>query len=495
MNFNSLQFLIFFALVLLLYWLLPHKFRWILLLAASYYFYMSWNPGLIFLIVGTTAVSYVAALLIAKTDKRAVKKAWFIVTLVVCLGALFFFKYFDFLVASVVDFLRLFSLRLDGFALDLILPVGISFYTFQTLSYVIDVYRGTIEPERHFGYYALFVSFFPQLVAGPIERADSLIPQLRAEHKLCTADMDAGFKVMLCGFFRKCVVADFCGIFVNRVFGDLAGANSLSVFLAAALFLVQIYGDFAGYSEIAMGAARMMGIRLMKNFDRPYFSVSFAEFFRRWHISLNKWFTDYLYIPLGGNRKGKARKILNVWIVFLLCGLWHGANWTYVLWGAYVAVFVSLENLFAKPVGAFFERHGVDLKNEAVLLLRRVLFFVLSTFGAVLFRAADVQQAGEAFRILFTGFGGAFFDTAFSSLGMTALDIFTVVLSIVCMAMLYGYSSEPEDPPHTPILKAEEHTMYAQNVSVFFYLIVAIAGFWLLLLASSDVSAFLYFQF
>jgi alginate O-acetyltransferase complex protein AlgI len=217
----------------------------------------------------------------------------------------------------VIDFLNLFKLNLPSFALDLILPVGISFYTFQTLSYTIDVYRGTLPAEKHLGYYALFVSYFPQLVAGPIERPETLIPQLKEKHTLDSQNLLIGSRILLSGFFRKVVLADFCGVFVNNIYNNLATSHSLSVYLATALFLLEIYFDFSGYSEIALGAARMMGVKLSVNFDKPFSSQSYSEFFRRWHITLNTWFRDYLYIPLGGNRKGVARKVLNLWIVFL----------------------------------------------------------------------------------------------------------------------------------------------------------------------------------
>lgn len=493
MNFNSVVFLLFLGIVLLLYWIMPHRFRWILLLVASYYFYMSWNPWLVFLILGTTLVSYGAALAISKTEKRRWKKFWLVLTLVVCLGVLVMFKYLDFLIESVVDVLRLFSLQLDGFALGLLLPVGISFYTFQTLSYVIDVYRGTIAPEKHLGYYALFVSFFPQLVAGPIERAGNLLPQLRAEHTFDSDDMAAGFRIMLVGFFRKCAIADVCGIYVTNVFGNLAAANSLSVALAGILFIIQIYCDFAGYSEIAMGIARMMGIRLMKNFDRPFLALSWSEWFRRWHISLTRWFIDYVYIPLGGNRKGKARKVLNIFIVFILCGLWHGANWTYAIWGVYVAVMQSLETLLFKPLGKLFAKMKIDGKSEFVRLLRRIPFAFTIAVGGLIFRAASVEQLGEVFRILFTGFGN-YFDGAVISLGFTSMTILQFALALTCMCMLWHFEEyRPKEAPQ--LLGNAERTVYAQKVSVYFYLILAIAVFWLSLLASENASAFLYFQF
>lgn len=498
MNFNSLQFLLFLAVVLLLYWILPHKFRWVLLLLASYYFYMSWNAWLIFLILATTAVSYAAAILIHRTQSKGRKKAWLAVTLVVCLGALAFFKYFNFLCESVVGLLNLFSLQIDGFALDILLPVGISFYTFQTLSYVIDVYRGRIAPERHFGYYALFVCYFPQLVAGPIERPENLLPQLRAEHKLNADDLSAGLRVALCGFFRKCVVADFCGIYVNNVFNDLGNANSLAVYLAGVLFAVQMYCDFAGYSEIAAGCARMMGVKLMRNFDRPYLSQSYTEFFRRWHISLNQWFTDYVYIPLGGNRKGVWRKILNTFIVFVLCGLWHGASWTYVVWGLNAAFFVCIESLLRKPFARFVKKHNVDLGNAAVKLARRsFLFFVLFIHAALIFRAQSVAEMGAVFSRLFTatGFGADYIAQTAEVTGLTVAGAFQLLLSVVCMCLLYRYGEYEGGREPCTLTKTQSLTLYAQRVSVTVYAVAVIAVFWIALVGADGVSSFAYFQF
>ena len=292
MSFNSLEFLVFLPVVVLLYWLLPHKARWILLLVASYIFYMSWNVWLIGLILITTVTAYVAGIGIDRSENKKTKKIWLVVTLVVCLGLLVFFKYINFILESVVGVIRLFDVKQDELVLNIILPVGISFYTFQTLSYVIDVYRGDFKAERHFGYFALYVSYFPQLVAGPIERPQNLLPQLKERHNIDENDMLTGAKWLLSGFFRKCVVADFCGIFVDKVYADLGGANALAVFIASALFLIQIYNDFAGYSEIALGSARLMGVKLSKNFDRPLTSTSYTEFFRRWHLTLNQRFTQ-----------------------------------------------------------------------------------------------------------------------------------------------------------------------------------------------------------
>ena len=340
----------------------------------------------------------------------------------------------------------------------------------------------------------MFVSYFPQLVAGPIERIDNLLPQIKAEHKLNAEDMYAGFKIALGGFFRKCVVADFCGIFVNNVFGNVAEANSLSVFIAGVLFAIQMYNDFAGYSDIATGVARMMGVRLMKNFDRPYLSQSFTELFRRWHISLTRWFTDYVYIPLGGSRKGTARKIFNTFVVFLLCGLWHGANWTYVLWGLYSAIILAIENICRKPFGKFCEKHKIDLQNQAIVLFRRAILFLLVVFGAFIFRSQSVGQLGEVLTKLFTGFRGNFVENAFVNLDITVMDILQIVISVICMSMIPRLWEEDEDTV-LPLNTLQGKSVYMQRISACVYLVLAVAFCWLALASSSDVSSFAYFQF
>lgn len=478
MNFNSLDFLIFLPVVLAVYWLTPHKYRWLPLLIASYYFYMSWNVRLVWLIFGTTMVSYLAALLIEKKPER--KKLWMVLTLVVCLGVLAYFKYFTFFVnsaLSVWERLTAQSFRLD---LDILLPVGISFYTFQTLSYVIDVYRGDFRAEHHFGYYALFVSYFPQLVAGPIESASNLLPQLHTEHHINWEDTRKGLDMLLSGFFRKCVVADTCGVFVNRVFGAWDTAGSLAIFLGGALFCVQMYCDFAGYSEIAMGAARLMGVRLMRNFDRPYLSVSYGEFFRRWHISLNQWFTDYLYIPLGGSRCGRWKRIRNTVIVFGLCGLWHGASWTYVLWGLYAALFVSLEGVFLKPALGALERRGVNTKSAKVRLARQCLMLVIYIPAAILFRAGSVEQALVLVGGLFTRWSAV--GETFTTLGMTGGDVLWVAISLVTMYLIDPLTREGRAEKRLPL-------------SGYVYGILLVACCWVGLLATQGNSAFAYFQF
>lgn len=496
MNFNSLEFLIFLPVVVLLYWLLPSKWRWIILLIASCLFYMSWNIWLIALIFATTLTAYLSGILITRAKSVRVKKLWLAITLIICLGMLVFFKYINFILESAVGVIRLFGGKTDSLTLNVILPVGISFYTFQTLSYVVDVYRGDYPAEKHFGYFALYVSFFPQLVAGPIEKPGTLLPQLRAENKVRSEDFSAGAKYLLGGFFRKCVVADFCGIFVDKVYGDLASANALAVFAASALFLVQIYNDFAGYSEIALGSARLMGIKLSKNFDRPLTSASFTEFFRRWHITLNQWFTQYVYIPLGGNRKGIKRKLLNTIIVFALCGLWHGASWTFVLWGLAAGFMVCLESVLKKPAAGFCQKHNIDVQSQGVRIIRQTCVFILFVLCCVLFRAQSLADVGTAYSKIFSGWGlgKEYFASVFESLGLDALQFILLVVSLVAMALVYNLPKE-KDSEKLPLNGVYVGVKSDLNTLVFIYGILAVAFCWLALLANSDVSSFAYFQF
>jgi D-alanyl-lipoteichoic acid acyltransferase DltB (MBOAT superfamily) len=369
-NFNTLEYLVFLPVVAVLHVFAPHKWRWALLLAASWLFYFSWEPMAGLLLVLTTLVSWLCALGVGKTQGKASKKALTAASIVFSLGLLIFFKYSGFLAPSL--------------SLKILLPVGISFYTFQSLSYVIDVYRGKIEPERHFGYYALFVSFFPQLVAGPIERPDKLIPQLRAERKITRSDILDGGALLLRGYFKKTVLADTIAPCVDSVFALPETASAIGVLLGAALFGLQIYCDFSGYTDIARGSARLLGVELTENFDRPYSAASVREFWRRWHISLTSWFTDYVYIPLGGNRKGRARQIVNTLIVFLLSGLWHGAGWGFVIWGLIHGALISLEILTDRKAG-------------------KVCTFALVSLAWIFFRAPSISDALTLFSRLISG--------------------------------------------------------------------------------------------
>ena len=483
MIFNSAEFLLFYPIVLLFYFVLPKKTKWVWLLAASYFFYMIWNPPLIFLILFTTAVSYISAILIEKSESRAKRNFWLTATLVTSLGVLFFFKYFNFLADSAISLWNLFGGQADDLVLNLILPVGISFYTFQTLSYVIDVYRGGIKAERHFGWYALFVSFFPQLVAGPIERPENLLPQLKADHKLEASNAWAGLQKMAVGFFKKIVVADLIASYVNVVYNTAEEATGWGVVIASVLFSVQIYCDFSGYTDIAIGCARVMGIRLMQNFDRPYRARSIKEFWARWHISLSSWFRDYLYIPLGGNRCSKSRHYLNIFIVFLVSGLWHGANWTFVLWGTLHGVYQIVGAITKKPRDKVREALHIKKESTVFALWQRFWTFVLVCISWILFRANSISDVGVLVSKLVSPWGSL--AETLETLELNLVAILVTVLSIVILSLLDRISANDAI--------AETGTISRQYTAGLTALIVAVA--WCLLLSVGGASAFIYFQF
>jgi alginate O-acetyltransferase complex protein AlgI len=344
MLFNSIQFAVFFCVVTLLYFLLPHRFRWLLLLVASCYFYMAFVPIYILILAFTIVVDYVAGILIAQAQGRM--RRWYLMaSLVSNVGVLAFFKYFDFLNSNLTALLGWGSLANPIPNLAILLPIGLSFHTFQAMSYTIEVYRGHQLAERHFGIYALYVMFYPQLVAGPIERPQNLLQQFRERHEFDYTRITNGLRLMAWGFFKKVVVADRLAIVVDEVYNSPGDYPGTAVAIATFFFAYQIYCDFSGYSDIARGAARVMGFELMQNFSMPYFSSNIRDFWRRWHISLSSWFRDYLYFPLGGGRVNRARLCGNLLLVFTLSGLWHGANWTYVVWGGLHGVFVIVYSL------------------------------------------------------------------------------------------------------------------------------------------------------
>ncbi len=448
MLFNSLPYAIFLVIVFALHWLLPNRFRWIMLLIASYYFYMSWNPELVVLIALTTLVSYSSGLLIehyrnAEGSKTHLPKLFLVLALVICFGVLFFFKYFNFFSESVTALLRLFSLPAQALTLKLVLPVGISFYTFQTLSYVIDVYRGRISAEKHLGYYALYVSFFPQLVAGPIERSDNLIPQLRAVRTFDSSEGANGLKWIALGLFKKIVIADTLSVYANTVYGNLATHHGLSFIIATLSFAIQIYCDFSGYSDIAIGSAKLLGVRLMKNFDSPYFSHSIREFWSRWHISLSTWFRDYVYIPLGGNRTKLPRHLLNLMITFLLSGLWHGANWTFVCWGALHGFYIVVETLFRKLVPHAAGRpQGSRFSGALRSAGSIVLTFTLVCFAWVFFRADSIADAFYGLSHMFDGIASPaqYVQEAALQLGIDRFDLPIRLFPVVLLAVFDAFN-------------------------------------------------------
>ena len=396
MLFNSIEFAIFLPVVFLLYWFV---FRWsvraqnLFVVAASYLFYGWWDWRFLFLIAFTSLCSWGSGLLIERYRQRPVAKAVHVLNIVLNLAILGVFKYYDFFVTS---FANLFLHgRTDGLLLNIILPVGISFYTFQALSYSIDVYRGKLEPTRDIVQFFAFVSFFPQLVAGPIERATNLLPQFAKPRMFDYAQAVDGMRQILWGLFKKIVVADNCAAYVDYVYGAYSTQSGITLAIAAVLFAFQIYGDFSGYSDIAIGTSKLFGIKLMRNFDNPYFSRDIAEFWRRWHISLTTWFRDYVYIPLGGSRVSKGKIVRNTFVIFLLSGFWHGANWTFIVWGAYHALLflpLILSGRNRKYTNGIAEGRRLPSLSE---FARMLLTFTLVTVGWVIFRADSISQAWQ----------------------------------------------------------------------------------------------------
>ena len=479
MTFNSIEFLLFYPAVALLYFLLPKIFKWPLLLIASYFFYAYYNISLSFLIITATLVSWVCALLIEKSERVAIRRLLLILTLLVCLGILFFYKYFDFLSLSIAS-----VFNTDALLLNLILPVGISFYTFQTLSYVIDVYRGEVKTEKNFFFYALFVSFFPQLVAGPIERPSNLIPQLKAPSKFSAQNFKAGGKVMLLGFFKKICVADLIAPMVNSVYNAPSDAGNISIAVATVLFALQIYCDFSGYTDIAIGCSRIMGIRLMKNFDHPYRAETIKEFWSRWHISLSTWFRDYLYIPLGGNRCVRWRHLLNIFIVFLVSGLWHGAAWTFVIWGALHGLYQIVGNLTYKPRAALLRTIGLSDRSTSVRIVRRIVTFTLVCIAWVFFRAQSISDAFTLLARIFTS--PVSVSDGLAYMGFTTETLLLVIFSILVMILLDNLITYED--------REGESDAFAVS-GAFVYIVWTVLIIWLLLYSKDMISTFIYFAF
>lgn len=487
--FNTWQYAIFLPVVLLLYFALPHKFRWVLLLGASYYFYMSWNPELIVLILFTTCTSFFSALAmerIAKTPKQ--RKLILFLGVSSSLLCLFFFKYFNFFSQSVNDLLRILGLPVSGITLQLMLPVGISFYTFQTLSYVIDVYRGDMPAQTHFGIYAVYVSFFPQLVAGPIERATNLLPQFYEEHTFETAQASEGLRMILLGLYKKVLVADVVAPYVNTVYNNVTGFSGLSIIVATLLFAVQIYCDFSGYSDIAVGSAKIMGFQLMENFRSPYLSKSVKEFWRRWHISLSTWFSDYVYIPLGGNRVSPSRHLLNLFITFLLSGLWHGAAWNFLLWGALHGIFLIAE-VFLLPRR---EKRFAACKSSAGKAFLNIWWWGITMLivlaGWMLFRANSLADSVSLFSHVFRGLNPLRLAEYLLPIGLS-FESLLCILALISFLAIYEWMNRDGQGMRrfTALPPAVRYTVY--------YAIGFLLIFRCLSMPAGLQAEFIYFQF
>jgi alginate O-acetyltransferase complex protein AlgI len=419
MTFNSLQFLVFFMVVTLWFFRLKNqKGRIMLLLIASCYFYMSFIPEYILILGSTIVVDYFAGIQIDKSEGRS-RKMWLVLSIIANIGALAVFKYYNFFIDNIHTGLLFFGKPLSLPLLTMALPIGLSFHTFQALSYTIEVYRKRQAAERNFVVYALYVMFYPQLVAGPIERPQNVLPQLKEFRPYNWDNVKEGIARMLWGFFKKAVVADRLAMVVDRTFGHTDESSSLALFTGAVFYSFQIYCDFSGYSDIALGAAKVMNIRLMENFGQPYLSHSISNFWSRWHISLSSWFRDYVYIPLGGSRKGEMRRKLNVLIVFLLSGLWHGANWTFIVWGLLHGLLVIL--FAARGLAESNKRSGINV------IMRTAVNFILVTFLWIFFRSVNISGALGYIGRIFSFSGGSHYvgqsraELAFSVLVITIM--------------------------------------------------------------------------
>lgn len=431
---------------------------------------MNWKPVYAVLIMTSTVLTYYCGLLVEKyADNKPKKKAFLVTSLVINFAILFVFKYFNFINESIFGLLEYAGLRWTVPNLDVLLPVGISFYTFQAVGYSIDVYRGSIKAEKSFMTYALFVSFFPQLVAGPIERAKNLLPQFHEEHQFSYDNAIEGLKQMIWGFFMKLCVADVLSDYVNAVYNNVAHHNGTSMIIATIFFTFQIYCDFGGYSNIAIGAARVMGFNLMENFHRPYLSLNIKEFWKRWHISLSTWFMDYVYIPLGGNRVKYPRHLLNLMITFLVSGIWHGANWTFVLWGGLHGTYQIIGNIWRKFV------HKPTYSSVLSRFMGTVFCFVLVAFAWIFFRANNVNDAFFIVDKIFTDRGALFIDKSTFLYGLIALFILI-------------FKDVKDD------FEWQINFMHSKSI-VIRYISTAMLIVYIMLLGSFSSGQFIYFQF
>lgn len=456
MNFISLEFLMLFPVVLVLYWMLPGKARGIFLLAASYFFYINWNLWTGLLLLSSTAVSYISAWKIADTKNYRKKKAWLALGLVFCLSCLVLFK---------------------G---EKILVAGISFYTFQIISYMLDVYGGKIACEKNFGYYALFVSFFPQLVAGPIERTEKLLPQLKDIHVWNGQEAAEGMWMILRGFFKKLAVADYLAGFVDVVYESPGEAGGFAVILGTVLFAGQIYCDFSGYTDIARGTARMLGIHLMENFDHPYRARNIREFWRRWHISLTRWFTDYVYIPLGGSKKGTFQHCFNILTVFLLSGLWHGLSFHYVVWGLFHGFLLVGHVLVTR-------RKEPSFQSGRKKFLSCAGTFFLVCFSWIFFRAETFKDAQTMLGQLFFHLTESGFRGTLDFMKIRTVDLIRLPLVFLCLILTERISDIHK--------KCETEKQTIQMIASGFYMALVIGLSWLSEAAVNGGNVFIYFKF
>lgn len=477
MLFNSIEFVAFLPIVYALYWLITNKklsTQNVLLLLASYFFYSCWDWRFVFLLMFSTFLDYFSGIQIDKEKNPLKRKIWLFVCIGINLGFLGVFKYYNFFIDNFVHLLNTVGIQANITSLQVILPVGISFYTFHGLSYVIDIYKRRIPSEKNFVQYALFVSYFPLLVAGPIERATHLLPQIKKPRIFSRAQSVDGLKQILWGFFKKVVIADNCATYVNQIFDNSADYNGSTLFLGAVLFAFQIYGDFSGYSDIATGTSKLFGIELLKNFNYPYFSRNISEFWRRWHISLSSWFRDYLYIPLGGSKGGTLMKVRNTFIIFIVSGFWHGANWTFIVWGALNAL------LMMPSVILGTNRNHLDIVAKGNIwptlrdALSIFLTFILTTFVWIFFRAKDIHHA-------LSYIAGIFSENFFTNPRLIKGNI----LILIVFFMIVEWFGRENDFAIDKLFLQKKWIRYT-----FYYLLIILI-FWF----GTDKQQFIYFQF
>jgi len=474
MLFNTFEFLIFFFSVLIVFFSVPQKRRWFILLLASYFFYGYWKPSYLILIACSTVADYLLSNAIGKSKSDRKRKRLLSISLILNLSLLFAFKYFDFLADSFNEILTTSDNSYKIKLLNLALPVGISFYTFQTMSYTIDVYNRKIKPEKHFGIFALFVSFFPQLVAGPIERASNLLPQFKRDTFIDYNRFASGAQLILWGLLKKALIADRVGLIANEIFNNHEDYQGFTLIIGVICFAFQIYCDFSGYSDIAIGTARVFGYDLMKNFKSPYFASSLTDFWRRWHISLSTWFKDYVYIPIGGNKVLKWRWYFNLWITFLISGIWHGANWTFVLWGAIHGFGLVIENILSYK------------RSDKFLLFKKLWIFSLICLAWIFFRANTIS---DAFIIIGNILSFDHYNTSQLSLYIVPTNknaVFSMDFILAYAGIFTLLFTE-----HQLIVK-NRWRLIPKNIKLVLFSVATVA---FLLLGVFDINEFIYFQF
>lgn len=494
MLFNSLEFLIFFPTVVFLYFTLPSRFQWLLLLMASYIFYMFWRVDYALILFASTIVDYVCGRMMGRVpeENRRRRKPWLWLSLFSNLGVLFAFKYFNFFSDAARDLALLLEMEYATPVFEFLLPMGISFYTFQTMSYSIDVYYGRIAPEKHFGVFALFVSFFPQLVAGPIERAGNLLEQLRQQHSFNYQLASSGIQLMAWGFFKKVVIADRLAPMVNQVYNNPTEYEGIPLIVATLFFAFQIYCDFSGYSDIAIGAARVMGFKLMVNFRSPYFATSIKDFWSRWHISLSTWFRDYLYIPLGGNRVVKWRWYYNIFIVFLVSGLWHGASWTFVVWGALHGIYQVFATATERERSSLAQKLYLHRIPRLYKFLQIATTFFLVCLAWVFFRANNISDAWYITTHMFAGIPestSAILNEEFAIFKLLYLNQLREIFYLSVLAILFLLIKEYADRI-IDLKKVLDNLPVPAKIAFY-----GIAGALIVLMGNFTEAEFIYFQF